>query len=326
MRSINRIGVFTSGGDAPGMNAAIRAIIRKASVYDLHVYSIQRGYEGMIDGDIGRLEDDDVRNIIHHGGTFIRSARSKRFLEPEHRKIAFENLKAFDIDALVAIGGNGTFTGSLVFSQEFDMPTIGLPGTIDNDLYGTDFTIGFDTAVNTAVEAVDKIRDTADSHNRLFIIEVMGRNSGYIALHTAIASGASAFVIPEEPCTLEELAENVKKALRRKKLFGLIISAEGNHLGNGYVIQEGLKQYFPEQDIRVTVIGHLQRGGAPTAADRILAARLGYAAVEGLMEGKRNVMAGIMHDKVVYTPFDECINREKKPGADRIELARILGM
>lgn len=211
MTEIKRIGVFTSGGDAPGMNAAIRAVMRTASIYDLHVYGIQRGYDGMIDGEINRLEADDVRNILQRGGTILKTARSSRFLTPEGRKVAYENLVANDIDALVAIGGNGTFTGSMVFNSEFKMPTIGLPGTIDNDLYGTDYTIGFDTAVNTAIQAVDKIRDTADSHNRIFLIEVMGRNSGYIALHTAIGSGASAFIIPEVESTIDTLILDLKK-------------------------------------------------------------------------------------------------------------------
>lgn len=325
MRKINRIAVFTSGGDAPGMNAAVRAICRRANYHDLHVYSIQRGFEGMIDGEIKRLEDDDVRNIIHHGGTFIRTARSKRFLEAEGRKIAFENLKANDIDGLIAIGGNGTFAGCLAFSKEFDIATIGLPGTIDNDLYGCDYTIGFDTAVNTAMEAVDKIRDTADSHNRLFIIEVMGRHSGYIALHTAIASGASAFIIPEEPCPIEGLVDQIKLALRRRKLFSLVISAEGNQLGDVYTLKTNLQNFMPDQDIRVSVIGHLQRGGSPTAADRILAATLGYHAVDALLDGKTNCMAGIVNNKVVYTGFDDCIHKNKQPSADMIEMAKILG-
>lgn len=326
MRQINRIGVFTSGGDAPGMNAALRAIFRRANHYDLHIYAIQRGFEGMIDGDIRRLEDDDVRNIIHHGGTFIRTARSQRFLESAGRKTAYENLKAFDIDAMVAIGGNGTFTGCQIFSEEYDIPTIGIPGTIDNDLFGSDFTLGFDTAVNTAVEAVDKIRDTADSHNRLFIIEVMGRHSGYIALYTALASGASAFVIPEDTTDIDKLVLQLQQAQRRKKLFSLIISAEGNKLGDAYSLSQQIKNLMPEQDIRVTVIGHLQRGGAPTAADRILAARLGHASVDALMEGQRNVMAGIVNDKLCFTPFKESVTLSKQPSNEMIELTRMLGM
>jgi 6-phosphofructokinase 1 len=326
MTEIKRIGVFTSGGDAPGMNAAIRAVMRTASIYDLHVYGIQRGYDGMIDGEINRLEADDVRNILQRGGTILKTARSSRFLTPEGRKVAYENLVANDIDALVAIGGNGTFTGSMVFNSEFKMPTIGLPGTIDNDLYGTDFTIGFDTAVNTAIQAVDKIRDTADSHNRIFLIEVMGRNSGYIALHTAIGSGASAFIIPEVESTIDTLILDLKKALRRKKLFGLVIAAEGNKIGNAFEISNKLKELVPEYDVKVTIIGHLQRGGSPTAQDRILASRLGYEAVEALMKGKHNVMAGIINDKVVFTPFSDAISKNKSPEISMIKMANILGM
>ena len=232
MKEIKRIGVFTSGGDSPGMNAAIRAVVRASAFYDLHVYGIQKGYEGMIEGEINRLEPSDTANIIQRGGTILKTSRSQRFLEPDGRKIAYENLVANDIDALVAIGGNGTFAGALKLYNEFGIPIIGLPGTIDNDLYGTDFTIGFDTSVNTAIEAVDKIRDTADAHNRLFLVEVMGRHSGYIALYTAIASGASAFLIPEAETTIDGLVEMLQKSLRRKKLFGLIIVAEGNHIGD----------------------------------------------------------------------------------------------
>ena len=326
MTEIKRIGVFTSGGDAPGMNAAIRAVMRTASIYDLHVYGIQRGYDGMIDGEINRLEADDVRNILQRGGTILKTARSSRFLTPEGRKIAYENLVANDIDALVAIGGNGTFTGSMVFNSEYNIPTIGLPGTIDNDLYGTDYTIGFDTAVNTAIQAVDKIRDTADSHNMIFLIEVMGRNSGYIALHTAIGSGASAFISPEVESTIDTLILDLKKALRRKKLFGLVIAAEGNKIGNAFEISNKLKELVPEYDVKVTIIGHLQRGGSPTAQDRILASRLGYEAVEALIKGKHNVMAGIINDKVVFTPFVDAISKNKTPDISMIKMANILGM
>lgn len=326
MTEIKRIGVFTSGGDAPGMNAAVRAVIRTASFYDLHVYGIHRGFEGMIDNEISRLEADDVRNILQRGGTILKTSRSQRFMTPEGRKIAFENLQANDIDALVAIGGNGTFAGAHVFNQEYNIPTIGLPGTIDNDLFGTDFTIGFDTAVNTAIEAVDKIRDTADSHNRLFLVEVMGRHSGYIALHTAIASGASAFLIPEHETNIDGLIENLKKALRRKKLFGLVIVAEGNHIGDTMTISKLLKERVPEYDIRVAIIGHLQRGGSPTASDRLLASRLGYESVIALMKGKYNVMAGLVNDKLMLTPFNDAVVNKKEPSDYMIKMAEILGM
>ncbi|MEP7197382.1 MAG: 6-phosphofructokinase [Saprospiraceae bacterium] len=325
MSEIRRIGIFTSGGDAPGMNAAIRAIIRTANTYDLHIYGIQNGFDGMIDDQISLIGDDEVRNILQRGGTILKTARSERFMTKEGRQTAFENLKARDIDGLIAVGGNGTFTGASIFYKEFGIPMVGLPGTIDNDLYGTDYTIGFDTAVNTAMEAVDKIRDTADSHNRLFLIEVMGRNSGYIALHTAIASGASAFVIPEKQINLDELLEMINRSLRRKKLFGLVILAEGNSLGETTDIAKLIKARVPQYDIRVTIIGHLQRGGSPTAKDRILAGRLGFEAVEALMRQQYNVMAGLVNDQLVLTNFDEAVQKSKVPDSSLIRMAEILG-
>ncbi|MBK8484007.1 MAG: 6-phosphofructokinase [Saprospiraceae bacterium] len=326
MSIIKRIGIFTSGGDAPGMNACIRAITRSASYFDLHVYGIYRGYDGMIDGEISRLETNDVSNIIHRGGTILKTARSQRFMTPEGRKQAFENLVANDIDALVAIGGNGTFTGADIFFKETNMPIIGLPGTIDNDLFGTDFTIGFDTAVNTAVEAVDKIRDTADSHNRLFLIEVMGRHSGYIALYTAIASGASAVLIPESNANLEDLIEDLNKSLKRKKLFGLVIVAEGNTIGQTTEIAAQLKNRIKDYEIKISIIGHIQRGGSPTAFDRILSSRLGHAAVDGLLKGKSNCMAGIVNDKIVFTAFEKAVVHQKYPEEELIKMAEVLGM
>lgn len=325
MSEIKRIAVFTSGGDAPGMNAAIRAVYRTANHYDLHVYGIQRGYDGMIDDDIELLQDDSVRNILQRGGTILKSSRSERIRTKEGRQIAYDNLKARDIDALISIGGNGTLTGAHIFTSEFDMNVIGIPSTIDNDLYGTDFTIGFDTAVNTAVECVDKIRDTADSHNRLFLIEVMGRDAGYIALFTSIASGASTFIIPEKPCTLDQLITELRKSLRRKKLFGLVILAEGNQLGEPNEIAKMLNKSIPEYDIRIAIIGHMQRGGSPTANDRILAGRLGYEAVQSLMSGQKNVMVGFINNQLTYTPFEEAIHKSKKPDDYWIKLAEGLG-
>lgn len=325
-KDIKRIGVFTSGGDAPGMNAGIRAVVRAAAHFDLHVYGIQRGYEGMIDGEISRLEASDTANIIQRGGTILKTARSARFMEAEGRRIAFENLQANDIDALIAIGGNGTFTGAQKLYQEHGIAIVGLPGTIDNDLYGTDYTIGFDTAVNTAIDAVDKIRDTADAHNRLFLIEVMGRHSGYIALHTAIGSGASAFLIPETETSIDGLVTMLKKSLRRKKLFGLIIVAEGNHIGSSMEIASQLKAITPEYDIRVATIGHLQRGGSPSHSDRLLASRLGYEAVNALMTGHRNCMAGIVDDALRLTDFQEAIFKNKIPNQSFIKMAEVLGM
>ncbi len=323
---IRRIAVFTSGGDAPGMNAALRAVVRTAAWNKLHVYGIERGYEGMIDGHFKRMERRDVANIIQRGGTVLRTARSMRFMTPEGRAQAADHLRAYDIDACIAIGGNGTFTGAKIFSEEHGIPFIGIPGTIDNDLYGTDYTIGFDTAVNTAIEAVDKIRDTADSHNRLFFVEVMGRHSGYIALHTAIGSGASSVLIPEANTNLEDLKTVLKKNKARGKLFSVVIVAEGHPMGGAAGIAAKIKDDLASMEPKVTVIGHLQRGGAPTALDRLLASRLGYAAVTKLLEGEENVAVGIVNDLVTLTSFDDAIHREKKPQGDLIEMASILAI
>ncbi len=324
--AIKRIAVFTSGGDAPGMNAAIRAVVRTASYYDLHVYGFHRGYEGLIDGDCTRLERKDVANIIHRGGTILKTARSKRFMTPEGRKMAYDSLRAFDVDACIAIGGNGTFTGANIFAQEYEFPIIGIPGTIDNDLFGTDFTLGFDTAVNTAIEAVDKIRDTADSHDRVFFVEVMGRHSGYIALHTGIASGAESVVIPEVETSIEDLVNVLNRSAKRKKLFSLIIVAEGSKLGSAAEIAQKVNGIAPQYDIRVAVIGHLQRGGAPSHFDRMLSSRLGNAAVQGLLEGKSDVMAGIINDDVVYTNLHDAIYKEKPIKDQMVKMAGILAM
>ncbi|GAB4494460.1 MAG: 6-phosphofructokinase [Saprospiraceae bacterium] len=325
-KEIKRIAVFTSGGDAPGMNAAIRAIVRNSFHNDLHIYGIMRGYEGMIDSNIRRLEMTDVSNIIHRGGTILKTARSQRFMTPEGRKQAYENLVYNDIDALIAIGGNGTFTGALKFSEEYpDIPIVGIPGTIDNDLYGTDFTIGFDSAVNTAVQAVDKIRDTADSHNRLFFVEVMGRHSGFIALHTAIAGGAGGVLIPEEASSIDDVIKLLKRGAKRAKLFSIVIVAEGHQMGTVYDIANhvGEKVDFYD-DIKVTVIGHLQRGGSPSAFDRVLASILGFSSVEALMSGKSGVMAGIKNNNVAYTPFEEAIHKNKSINKDLLRMAHIL--
>lgn len=323
-KEIKRIAVFTSGGDAPGMNAALRAVVRTASFHDLHVYGITRGYEGMIDGDLERLEPRNVANIIHRGGTFLKTARSKRFMTKEGRQTAYESLLANDIDACIAIGGNGTFTGAEVFSTEFDIPFIGIPGTIDNDLYGTDFTIGFDTAINTAIEAVDRIRDTADSHNRLFFIEVMGRHSGFIAVSTAIGSGAGSVLIPENDTPIEDLIQKLKLMARRKKLFSLVLVAEGNKTGGASEIAKKVEEALDFFDCKVTIIGHLQRGGSPSCLDRVLASRLGFGAVEALLAGQRNVMVGIINNNLTYTPFKDAISMEKEINQDLIRMAEIL--
>lgn len=325
-KEIKRVAVFTSGGDAPGMNAALRAVVRSGSYHNLHVFGIKRGFEGMIEGEIIRLERADVGNIIHRGGTFLKTARSEKFMTPEGRKLAYETLTAHDIDACVAIGGNGTFTGAHKFYEEFGIPMIGIPGTIDNDLYGTDLTIGFDTAVNTAIEAVDKIRDTADSHNRLFFIEVMGRHAGFIALNTGIGSGAGYVIIPESVRTIEDLLEELQMNARRKKLFSLVIVAEGSKIGGATQIAQKVQEKLDFYDIRVTIIGHLQRGGSPTAQDRVLASRLGHAAIEGLISGQKDVMAGIINNEIVYTPLIDAITRSKAPDEAMQRLAEILAL
>ncbi len=325
-KSIKRIAVFTSGGDAPGMNAAIRAVVRTATFHDLHVYGIERGYDGMIRGDIQRIESNDVGNIMHRGGTILKTARSEQFRTPEGRKLAYESLVANDIDACVAIGGNGTFTGAKLFSEEYDIPFVGLPGTIDNDLYGTDYTIGFDTSVNTAMRAVDKIRDTADSHNRLFFVEVMGRHSGYIALNTGIATGSSAVLIPEADSSVEELVLMLKKSAKRNKLFSIVIVAEGNKFGGAIEVAKAVNEQFDFYDTKIAIIGHLQRGGSPTCFDRVLASRLGHSAVTALLEGRKNVMIGLVDSKINYASFDDAINKVKPINADLLMLAEVLAL
>lgn len=323
---IKRIAVFTSGGDAPGMNAAIRAVVRTAIYHDLHVYGIERGYQGMIDGKVTRLETSDVGNIIQRGGTILRTARSMEFMTPEGRAKAYETLVANDIDACVAIGGNGTFTGAHIFAKEYDIPFMGVPGTIDNDLYGTDLTIGFDTAINTAMEAADKIRDTADSHNRLFFVEVMGRHAGFIALHSAIGSGAGGVLIPENNQTIDDLISRLKKSAKRGKQFNLIIVAEGSKLGNATEIARQVKEKVSQYDTKIAVIGHMQRGGSPTCIDRVLASRLGFEAVEALLQGKHGLMVGILNNQIEFTTFEDAITKEKFINRDLMRMAEILAM
>ena len=325
-KNIKRIAVFTSGGDAPGMNAAIRAVVRTATYHDLHVYGIERGYQGMINGKIRRLETSDVGNIIHRGGTMLKTARSMEFMTPEGRAKAYDTLLANDIDACVAIGGNGTFTGASIFSKEYDIPFIGIPGTIDNDLYGTDLTIGFDTAINTAMEAADKIRDTADSHDRLFFVEVMGRHAGFIALHSAIGSGASGVLIPENNHSVDDLVVQLKKSVKRGKQFGLVVVAEGNKNGGAESVAKQVTERLGNIDTKITIIGHLQRGGSPTCLDRVLASRLGYEAVNALLAGKSNIMIGIQNNKVSHTSFDDAITKEKTVNEELMKMAQILAL
>lgn len=302
MSKIQNIGVLTSGGDAPGMNAAIRAVVRASLYYKLKVTGVLRGYEGLINADFIPMDEKSVANIIQRGGTILKTARCNEFKTPEGRAKAYENLMASEINALVVIGGDGTFIGADIFSQEYNFPIIGLPGTIDNDLEGTDLTIGYDTAINTVVSAVDKIRDTAESHDRFFIVEVMGRDSGLIALRSGIGVGAEAILIPEAKTGIDDLIERVKLG-RKDKSSKIIVVAEGDEAGGAYNVGEILKNKFPHHDIRVSVLGHIQRGGSPSCADRVLASRLGVAAVEGLLEGKTKVMAGQVNKEIVFTPF-----------------------
>ena len=324
--AITKIAVLTSGGDSPGMNAAIRAVVRTSIYCGLDVFGIYRGYEGLIDNQIEPMTSSSVSNIIQRGGTILKTARSKRFMTYEGRLQAYNNLKDKGIDALVVIGGNGTFTGAAQFDKEFNFPVIGLPGTIDNDLYGTDATIGYDTAINTVVEAADKIRDTANSHERLFFIEVMGRDAGFIALRSGIACGAEFILVPETTTYIDNIARLLKHDWRRSKTSGIVIVAEGDEAGGAYAVAEKVKEKLPELDTRVTILGHIQRGGAPSAFDRVLASSMGYLAVKGLVQGQRGVMAGILDKQVTYTPFEKAIKHHKDINLELLEMSRILAL
>ncbi len=324
MTEIKKIGVFTSGGDAPGMNAAIRAVARTAYGHKLECVGIYNGYEGMMEGKFETNLRGKIANIMQRGGTILKTARSKEFMDPEGRAKAYEQLKNRNIDALVAIGGNGTYTGAMKLGQEHGIPIIGLPGTIDNDLYGTDYTIGFDTSINTAIDAIDKIRDTADSHSRLFFVEVMGRHAGYIALHTAIGSGAYSVFLPETDTHIPNWVSALNK--KRKKLFNIVIVAEGNKNGNANDIAQKVKDSGFERDVRVTVIGHLQRGGSPTCQDRVLASRLGYQAVNCLLQGDQGVALGIVNDKLQKTPFNDAIYKTKELNTDLLDMIELLSL
>ncbi len=323
---IKRIGVFTSGGDAPGMNAAIRAVVRTGIYYQKEVFGIMRGYEGMIDGDIVKLGARSVGNIIQRGGTILKTARSKEFRTKEGRQKAYHNLKEEGIDALVAIGGDGSFTGLHHLTAEFGIPAICIPGTIDNDLTGTDYTIGYDTATNTAVEAIDKIRDTALSHNRLFFIEVMGRNSGYIAVNSGIAGGAAAVIIPEETMSFDDLMTLLTAGEGSSKKSNLIVVAEGSKIGGATELAKKVAERSDYFDIKVTVLGHLQRGGSPTYFDRVLASKMGVAAVEGLLNGQTDVMVGIRNNKIVFNSFDTIINHIHEIDQESLRIAKILSI
>lgn len=325
-RKIRKIGVFTSGGDSPGMNAALRAVVRAAHYHGLEPYGIYHGYEGMIDGNITPMAVDDVSNILQRGGTILRSARSKRFMTAEGRKEAYEHLRSLEIDALVAIGGDGTFTGGQVFTTEYpDMKFIGLPGTIDNDLFGTDLTIGYDTAVNTAVEAIDKIRDTAASHDRLFFVELMGRDAGFIALRSGIATGADSILIPEFPTDLNQLVSQLKDRKARGKLSSIVVVSEGDDAGGAYQIMDKVKGDLTDFEIKVTILGHLQRGGSPSAADRVLASRMGVGAIDALLNGENKVMIGLQGKDMVSVPLEQAIKHHNCIEPSLYKLAEILG-
>ncbi len=323
-KKVTKIGVLTSGGDAPGMNAAVRAVVRTGIYYGLEVFGIMRGYSGMIENDIIPMHSRSVANIIQRGGTILKTARCKEFFEYEGRKKAHNNLKKLGINGLVIVGGDGSFRGAHKFSNEFDIPCIGLPGTIDKDIAGTDFTIGFDTAVNTAVEAIDKIRDTADAHDRLFIIEVMGRDAGYIALHSGIATGAENILIPERKTDIEELVGGLLEKERRKKLVNLVVVAEGDGFGGADEVAKIIKERLPSADTRVCVLGHIQRGGSPSCMDRLIASRMGYSAVECLIEGRNNVMVGIMNNRMHYTPLEKAVKAKQKISDDWLKIVKIL--
>ena len=311
MGTIKCIGILTSGGDAPGMNAAIRAVTRSAIYNGLQVKGIYRGYKGLIAGEIKEFKTENVSNIIQLGGTILKTARCQEFRTPEGRQIAYETMKREGIDALVVIGGDGSLTGARLLAQEFDVPCIGLPGTIDNDLYGTDTTIGYDTALNTILDAVDKIRDTATSHERLFFVEVMGRDAGFLALNGAIAAGAEAAIIPEFNTEVDQLEEFINNGFRKSKSSSIVLVAESEITGGAMHYAERVKNEYPQYDVRVTILGHLQRGGRPTAHDRIIASRMGVASIQALMEGQRNVMIGIENDQIVYVPFAKAIKNDK---------------
>ena len=311
MGTIKCIGILTSGGDAPGMNAAIRAVTRSAIYNGLKVKGIYRGYKGLITGEIKEFKTENVSNIIQLGGTILKTARCQEFKTPEGRQIAYETMQKEGIDALIVIGGDGSLTGARLLAQEYDIPCIGLPGTIDNDLFGTDTTIGYDTALNTILDAVDKIRDTATSHERLFFVEVMGRDAGFLALNGAIASGAEAAIIPEFNTEVDQLEEFINNGFRKSKNSSIVLVAESEITGGAMHYAERVKNEFPQHDVRVSLLGHVQRGGRPTAHDRIIASRMGVASIEALMEGQRNVMIGIENDQIVYVPFTKAIKNDK---------------
>ena len=324
-KAIKKIGVLTSGGDSPGMNAAIRSVVRTCAYHHIECIGIYRGYQGMIEGDFKDMGPRSVNNIVNKGGTVLKSARSLEFRTPEGRKKAHEKLLNAGIDALVVIGGDGTFTGALLFNTEFDFPVIGIPGTIDNDIFGTSHTLGYDTALNTVVEVIDKIRDTAISHNRLFFVEVMGRDAGHIALNAGIGAGAEEILIPEEDLGLERLLESLQKSKASGKSSSIVVIAEGDKIGkNVFQLKDYVEANLPEYDVRVSVLGHMQRGGSPSCFDRVLASRLGVKAVESLLEGKSNYMVGLLRDKIELTPLEQAIKGKTEIDKELLRVSDIM--
>lgn len=325
-KKLQKIGVFTSGGDAPGMNAAIRAVTRAAIANKLKVVGIRRGYQGMIEGDFIPLKSNDVSGILQTGGTMLKTARSAEFRTPEGREKAYQQLKKAEIDAVVVIGGDGSFTGALVLSQEYDISFVGIPGTIDNDLYGTDYTIGYDTALNTVVEAVDKIKDTARSHGRIFFVEVMGREAGLLALTSGIACGAEVILIPESNEQHSELQKFLKKGYRKKETSGIIMVAEGDEAGGAIKIAEQVRREHPDLDVRVSILGHIQRGGSPTAKDRVNATKMGVAAIEALLDDQQSIMIGLNNEKIVHVPFNKAVKMNHAIDINLLEIQKLLNI
>jgi 6-phosphofructokinase 1 len=326
MKEIKTVGILTSGGDAPGMNACVRAVTRAAIYNGWKVMGIYRGYEGLINGEIKELTTESVSNTIQRGGTLLKTARSQAFMTPEGRKKAYDNVVKFGLGSLIIIGGNGSLAGAQDFANEYDISVIGLPGTIDNDLCGTDSTIGYDTALNTIVECVDKIRDTATSHDRIFFVEVMGRDAGFLAQNSAIASGAEAAIIPEDKTDKDQLEQFISRGFRKSKNSSIVIVSESQKDGGAMHYAERVRKEYPQYDVRVTILGHLQRGGTPSAYDRILASRLGYASIEALKEGQRNVMIGISNNQIVYVPINRAIKMNKPIDKELINILTVLSI
>lgn len=323
--TLQKIALLTSGGDAPGMNAAIRSVVRTCAYHNVQCVGVYRGYQGMIEGDFKEMNARSVNNIINKGGTILKSARSDEFRTYEGRKKAHQHLKDHQVDALVVIGGDGTFTGAMIFNQEFQFPVMGIPGTIDNDIYGTKFTLGYDTALNTVVEAIDKIRDTASSHNRLFFVEVMGRDAGHIALNAGVGAGAEEILIPEENLGLDRLLESLKRSRKSGKSSSIVVVAEGDRIGkNVFQLAQYVEENMPHYDVRVSVLGHIQRGGSPSCYDRVLASRMGVKAVESLLEGKTNYMVGVENDEMVLTPLEKAVKGKSEINRELLRVSDIM--